>query len=67
LQHNIECEECSIFSIGYAATGTLARHVIDGAKEIKIYGKKIPVHARIHTINGFSAHADHDELLAWHR
>lgn len=67
LQHNIGCDECSILFVGYAATGTLARHVIDGAEEVRIYGEKIPVRAKIHTINGFSAHADRDELLAWHK
>ena len=67
LQNNISREECSILFVGYAATGTLARHVIDGAKEVRIYGEKFPVRARIHTINGFSAHADQAELLAWHR
>lgn len=67
LQQNIAREECSILFVGYAATGTLARHVIDGAKEVRIYGEKVPVRAKIHTINGFSAHADQAELLAWHR
>jgi metallo-beta-lactamase family protein len=67
LQQNISREECSIIFVGYAATGTLARHVIDGAREVRIYGEKIPVRAKIHTINGFSAHADQAELLAWHR
>lgn len=67
LQNNISRQECSILFVGYAATGTLARHVIDGAKEVRIYGEKIPVRAKIHTINGFSAHADQVELLAWHR
>ena len=66
LQQNISREECSIIFVGYAATGTLARHVIDGAREVRIYGEKIPVRAKIHTINGFSAHADQAELLAWH-
>jgi metallo-beta-lactamase family protein len=66
LQNNISRAECSILFVGYAATGTLARHVIDGAKEVRIYGEKIPVRAKIHTINGFSAHADQAELLAWH-
>jgi metallo-beta-lactamase family protein len=67
LQQNITREECSILFVGYAATGTLARHVIDGAKEVRIYGEKFPVRAKIHTINGFSAHADQAELLAWHQ
>ncbi len=66
LQQNISREECSVVFVGYAAAGTLARNVIDGAEEVRIYGEKIPVRARIHTINGFSAHADQAELLAWH-
>jgi metallo-beta-lactamase family protein len=66
LQQNIAREECILF-VGYAATGTLARQVIDGAKEVRIYGEEIPVRAKIHTINGFSAHADQAELLAWHK
>jgi metallo-beta-lactamase family protein len=67
LQQNIDRAECSVLFVGYAATGTLARNVIDGAKEVRIYGEKLPVRARIHTINGFSAHADQAELLAWHK
>jgi metallo-beta-lactamase family protein len=53
--------------VGYAARGTLARRIIDGADTVSIFGDEIPVRARIHTINGFSAHADQAELLAWHR
>ena len=67
LQNNISREECSILFVGFAASGTLARQVIDGAKEVRIYGEKSVVRAKIHTINGFSAHADQAELLAWHR
>ena len=40
--------------------------IIDGARSVSIFGDDIPVRARIHTINGFSAHADQNELLAWH-
>jgi metallo-beta-lactamase family protein len=65
LQNNLWKENCSIVFVGYAATGTLARKIIDGAKEVRIYGREVPVRARIRTINGFSAHADQAELLAW--
>ena len=67
LQNNISREECSIVFVGFAAAATLARKIIDGEKEVKIYGVKIPVRAKIFTINGFSAHADQAELLAWHK
>ena len=65
LQHNIGREDSSIVFVGYAANGTLARRIIDGAKQVNIFGEDIPVRARIYTINGFSAHADQAELLAW--
>lgn len=67
LKHNLWRRDASIIFVGYAATGTLARRIIDGASHVSLFGEDIPVHATIHTINGFSAHADRDELLAWHR
>ena len=67
LQHNLDREELSIVFVGYAAIGTLARRIIDGAKQVNIFGENIPVRALIHTINGFSAHADQAELLAWQK
>jgi metallo-beta-lactamase family protein len=67
LQHNLSRPKSSVVFVGYAASGTLARRIIDGAKEVNIYGERIPVRASIHTINGFSAHADQAELLAWQR
>ncbi len=67
LKHNLWRRDSSVIFVGYAAIGTPARRIIDGAKDIRLFGEEIPVHARIHTIGGFSAHADCDELLAWQR
>jgi metallo-beta-lactamase family protein len=67
LKHNISREECCVIFVGFAAKGTLARQIIDGQNPVHILGDDIPVRARIHTINGFSAHADQAELLKWHQ
>jgi metallo-beta-lactamase family protein len=66
LRHNISREECCVIFVGFAAKGTLARQIIDGQNPVHILGDDIPVRASIHTINGFSAHADQAELLKWH-
>jgi metallo-beta-lactamase family protein len=67
LKQNLWRAESSVIFVGYASRGTLARRIIDGAKEVKIFGEEIKVRARIHTISGFSAHADQAELLAWYK
>jgi metallo-beta-lactamase family protein len=67
LRHNLWRSTSSVVFVGYAANGTLARKIIDGATHVHLFGEEIPVSANIHTINGFSAHADQAELLAWHR
>jgi len=66
LKHNISRAECSVVFVGYAAKGTLARQIIDGQNPVYILGDDVPVKAAIHTINGFSAHADQAGLLKWH-
>jgi metallo-beta-lactamase family protein len=65
LEHNLWRPQAGIVFVGFAAQGTLARRIIDGAKNVNLWGQSIPVRARVHTINGFSAHADQKELLAW--
>ena len=67
LRHNLWRHEASVIFVGFAARGTLARSIIDGAKHVHLFGEEMPVNAHIHTINGFSAHADQAELLNWHR
>lgn len=65
LAHNLPRPESSVIFVGYAAAGTPARRIIDGARSVSFFGEEIPVRAKVHTINGFSAHADQGELLAW--
>jgi metallo-beta-lactamase family protein len=65
LVNNISKPENTIMFVGYQAVGTLGRRIVDGDKEVRILGQKCPVNARVVRINGFSAHADKDELLEW--
>nr|WP_282103669.1 MBL fold metallo-hydrolase RNA specificity domain-containing protein [Halomonas getboli] len=67
LRHHLWRRDSSVIFVGFAARGTLARRIIDGAESVRIFGEDIPVHASVHTINGFSAHADCHELMDWYR
>jgi metallo-beta-lactamase family protein len=51
--------------VGYQAPNTLGRRIADGEKEVRILGQNYPVRAHIEKIDGFSAHADNDELIKW--
>jgi len=66
LKHNLWGKKNSVIFVGFAARGTLARRIVDGAERVRIFSEDIPVRASIHTIGGFSAHADQSELLEWH-
>jgi metallo-beta-lactamase family protein len=62
---NISRKASTILFVGYQAVGTLGREIVGGAKKVRILGQHYPVRARVVQINGFSAHADRDELLKW--
>ena len=64
-KHNIWRSECSIIFTGFQVPGTLGRFIVDGAKRAYILGEEMAIRARVHTIGGFSAHADQGELLEW--
>jgi metallo-beta-lactamase family protein len=65
LVNNISRKESTIMFVGYQAIGTLGRLIVDGAKDVRILGQKYKVKAKVVQINGFSAHADKNEMLNW--
>jgi metallo-beta-lactamase family protein len=65
LKHHLWREASHIVIIGYQAEGTIGRRIVDGAKVVKLFGEEIAVKAHIHTLGGFSAHADQKGLLGW--
>ncbi len=67
LKYNLDRPECSILITGFQAERTLGRRLVDGAKQVKIFGQDIRVRAAIYTIGGLSAHADQADLLNWLR
>ncbi|MEU6732655.1 MBL fold metallo-hydrolase [Streptomyces physcomitrii] len=57
----------SVVVVGFAAAGTRARELVDGARALKMFGEYVPVRAEVADVPGFSAHADADEILSWLR
>ncbi|MHB1697281.1 MAG: MBL fold metallo-hydrolase RNA specificity domain-containing protein [bacterium] len=65
LKHNIWKKENAVIFVGYQAKGTLGRKIVEKEKKVHILGEDFEVNAQIYTINGFSSHADQNELLEW--
>lgn len=51
--------------VGFQAPGTRGRMLADGVTSLKMLGRYVPVRARVERLDGFSVHADRDELAAW--
>lgn len=64
LKHTIEDARNTVVIIGYQADGTLGRRLVEGAPEVRIFGELHTVGAKVVVLNGFSAHADQDVLVA---
>ena len=67
LKHTLWRKECAIVFVGYQAEGSLGRALLEGARQVKLFGEEIAVNARIVNFKGLSSHADRDHLLAWAR
>ncbi|WP_326908620.1 MBL fold metallo-hydrolase [Sedimentibacter sp. MB31-C6] len=65
LKHNLWKKESSVIFVGYQAEGTLGRRIVDGVKDVKLFGEQIHINAEIFNIEGFSGHADKNGLLNW--
>lgn len=66
LKHHIGREETHLVFAGYQAAHTLGRRLIEGEKQVRIMGQEVDVHASIHTLGGFSAHAGRSGLIDWY-
>lgn len=65
LRHFLPDRDNSVLLVGYQAVGTRGRDLVDGATEVKMHGRYVPVRAEIVQVDGFSVHADADEILGW--
>jgi metallo-beta-lactamase family protein len=65
LKFNLSNPTTHVLIVGFQGYGSLGRRLVDGDKIVTIFGERIPVNASIHTLNGFSGHADQNDLLKW--
>lgn len=65
LKHNLWNPNSTILFVGFQVEGTLGRTLLNGAKEVRLFGETVSVNARIENLPGISGHADRRGLLTW--
>lgn len=65
LKNNLENSKTHVVFVGYQVKGTLGRKIVDGEKTVRIFGRTYENNAHVHTLGGFSAHADQNDLMYW--
>lgn len=65
LKHNLWRKDSAILFVGYQVPGTLGNMLLNGAKEVKLFGETIEVQAKIENLPGISGHADVNQLTKW--
>lgn len=65
LYHRLPRLNDTVLIVGYQAEGTRGRRILDGEPKIKIFGEMVDLRCRVVYVEGFSAHADSDELARW--
>ncbi|MBP2642786.1 MAG: Ribonuclease [Firmicutes bacterium] len=65
LKHNLWRPDSSVLLVGYQAEGSMGRRLIEGIKRVKIMGEEVSVKAKVYNMDGFSAHADKNQLMDW--
>lgn len=66
LKNNLSDPNTAVVIVGFQADGSLGRTLVEGPqREVQIFGKRIKVNASVHSLGGFSAHADQAGLLKW--
>ena len=65
LKHNLWRKDSTILFVGYQVLGTLGNALLNGAKEVKLFGETIEVQAKIENLPGISGHADVNQLTKW--
>jgi metallo-beta-lactamase family protein len=65
LDQRIDDPSTAVLFTGYQAAGTLGRQLVEGARQVRLFGRLREVRARVVQVQGFSGHADRDELLRW--